>query len=67
MQVLSPAQWEFAFLVLFPMLKTLVEMGGSTAKPDQGREVTKFRTALLLFKVFLQHLGPFSPNSLLCG
>jgi len=59
LQVLSPSQWEFAFLrVLFPMLRKLLEMGGS--KPDQGREETKLRAAMMLSKVFLQHLGPLS-------
>jgi len=61
LQVLSPAQWEFAFLrVLFPMLRKLLEMGGNTGKPDQGREETKLRAAMMLSKVFLQHLGPLS-------
>jgi len=60
LQVLTPGQWEFAFLrVLFPMLRKLLEMGG-TAKPDQGREETKLRAAMMLSKVFLQHLGPLS-------
>jgi len=60
LQVLTPAQWEFAFLrVLFPMLRKLLEMGGS-ARPDQGREETKLRAAMMLSKVFLQHLSPLS-------
>merc|ERR1719233_2424836 len=42
LQVLTPAQWEFAFLrVLFPMLR-------------------KLRAAMMLSKVFLQHLSPLS-------
>eukprot|EP00090_Calanus_glacialis_P001547 TRINITY_DN11122_c0_g1_i1.p1 TRINITY_DN11122_c0_g1~~TRINITY_DN11122_c0_g1_i1.p1 ORF type:complete len:1921 (+),score=712.97 TRINITY_DN11122_c0_g1_i1:73-5835(+) len=61
LQVLSPGQWEYAFLrVLFPMLRKLLEMGGTTGKPDQGREETKLRAAMMLSKVFLQHLGPLS-------
>jgi len=63
LQVLSPSQWEFAFLrVLFPMLRKLLEMGGTGehAKVDQGREETKLRAAMMLSKVFLQHLGPLS-------
>ena len=60
MKVLTPAQWEFAFLrVLFPMLRKLLEMGGS-GRPDQGRDETKLRAAMMLSKVFLQHLGPLS-------
>merc|ERR1719158_2674850 len=60
LQVLTPAQWEFAFLrVLFPMLRKLLEMGGS-ARPDQGREESKLRAAMMLSKVFLQHLAPLS-------
>merc|ERR1719430_1912747 len=56
LQVLTPAQWEFAFLrVLFPMLRKLLEMGGS-ARPDQGRDETKLRASMMLSKVFLQHL-----------
>ena len=52
LQVLSPAQWEFAFLrVLFPMLRKLLEL---------GREETKLRAAMMLSKVFLQHLSPLS-------
>ena len=52
LQVLSPAQWEFAFLrVLFPMLRKLLEL---------GREDTKLRAAMMLSKVFLQHLSPLS-------
>ena len=42
------------------MLWNLLEMGGSTGKPDQGREVTKLRAAMMLSKVFLQHLGTLS-------
>ena len=57
LQVLSPSQWEFAFLrVLFPMLRKLLEVG----KGDQGREETKLRAAMMLSKVFLQHLTPLS-------
>merc|ERR1719445_647223 len=41
------------------MLRKLLEMGGS-ARPDQGREETKLRAAMMLSKVFLQHLGPLS-------
>ena len=55
-QVLSPGQWEFAFLrVLFPMLRRLV---GGAAGP--GRDETKLRAAMMLSKVFLQHLGPLA-------
>ena len=58
---MTPAQWEFAFVrVLFPMLRKLLEMGGSTGKPDQGREETRLRVAMMLSKVFLHHCGPFS-------
>ena len=61
MQVLTPAQWEFAFVrVLFPMLRKLLEMGGSTGKSDQGREKTRLMAALMLSNVFLHHLGPLS-------
>jgi len=65
LQVLSPNQWEFAFLrVLFPMLRKLLEMGGGSAggqaRPDQGREETKLRAAMMLSKVFLQRLAPLS-------
>jgi len=65
LQVLSPNQWEFAFLrVLFPMLRKLLEMGGGAngapVRADQGREETKLRAAMMLSKVFLQHLGPLS-------
>ena len=63
LQVLSPSQWEFAFLrVLFPMLRKLLEMGGTGehAIVDQGREETKLRAAMMLSKEFLQHLGPLS-------
>jgi len=70
LQVLSPAQWEFAFLrVLFPMLRKLLEMGTSSsgdavvARVDQGKEETKLRAAMMLSKVFLQHLGPLSSLS----
>ena len=57
LQVLSPSQWEFAFLrVLFPMLRKLLELGRS----DRGREETKLRAAMMLSKVFLQHLTPLS-------
>ena len=58
-QVLSPSQWEFAFLrVLFPMLRKLLEMSGG--KTDPSREETKLRAAMMLSKVFLQHLTPLS-------
>ena len=57
LQVLSPSQWEFAFLrVLFPMLRKLLEVGRS----EPGREETKLRAAMMLSKVFLQHLSPLS-------
>ena len=57
LQVLSPSQWEFAFLrVLFPMLRNLLEQG----KCEPGREETKLRAAMMLSKVFLQHLAPLS-------
>jgi len=57
LQVLSPSQWEFAFLrVLFPMLRKLLELG----RNDRGREETKLRAAMMLSKVFLQHLTPLS-------
>jgi brefeldin A-resistance guanine nucleotide exchange factor 1 len=63
LQVLSPAQWEFAFLrVLFPMLRKLLELGqGSQGGHDrQGREETKLRASMMLSKVFLQHLQPLA-------
>merc|ERR1719445_2288180 len=41
------------------MLRKLLEMGGS-ARPDQGREETKLRAAMMLSKVFLQHLTPLA-------
>ena len=57
LQVLSPSQWEFAFLrVLFPMLRKLLELG----RCELGREETKLRAAMMLSKVFLQHLAPLS-------
>ena len=56
LQVLSPLQWEFAFLrVLFPMLRRLLEMGQGQVD-RQGREETKLRASMMLSKVFLQHL-----------
>ena len=65
LQILQPNQWEFCFLrVLFPMLRKLLEPlpagGGSTAMMVSGREETKLRAAMMLSKVFLQHLGPLS-------
>jgi len=61
LQVLSPAQWEFAFLrVLFPMLRKLLEMSPTQTKADPSREETKLRAAMMLSKVFLQHLTPLS-------
>merc|ERR1719239_1212839 len=56
LQVLSPLQWEFAFLrVLFPMLRRLLEMGQGQVD-RQGRDETKLRASMMLSKVFLQHL-----------
>merc|ERR1719334_2170743 len=64
LQVLSPAQWEFAFLrVLFPMLRKLLEVGRLTRTSEgehRGREETKLRASMMLSKVFLQHLGPLA-------
>ena len=57
LQVLSPLQWEFAFLrVLFPMLRRLLEMGQHGQVDRQGRDETKLRASMMLSKVFLQHL-----------
>merc|ERR1719334_397681 len=59
LQVLAPHQWEFAFLrVLFPMLRKLLELGQEHDR--QGREETKLRAAMMLSKVFLQHLAPLA-------
>lgn len=62
LQVLQPTQWEFCFLrVLFPMLRKLLEPGsGPGSMTVSGREETKLRAAMMLSKVFLQHLGPLS-------
>jgi len=63
LQVLQPGQWEFCFLrVLFPMLRKLLEPPtvGPGSMTVSGREETKLRAAMMLSKVFLQHLGPLS-------
>jgi len=62
LQVLKPNQWEFCFLrVLFPMLRKLLEPTvGPGAMSAAGKEETKLRAAMMLSKVFLQHLGPLS-------
>ena len=62
LQVLRPNQWEFCFLrVLFPMLRKLLEpVSGPGSLSVSGKEETKLRAAMMLSKVFLQHLGPLS-------
>ena len=40
------------------MLRKLLELG--SVRADQGREETKLRAAMMLSKVFLQHLAPLS-------
>jgi len=70
LQALLPNQWEYCFLrVLFPMLRKLLEpttsttnasVGRSATSATAGREETKLRAAMMLSKVFLQHLSPLS-------
>lgn len=59
LQSLHSNQWEFCFIrVLFPMLRKLLETKPVTAqgRPSSGWEETKLRAAMMLNKVFLQHL-----------
>ena len=70
LQSLQSNQWEFCFIrVLFPMLRKLLESkpitgasqhGGNSSRLASGWEETKLRAAMMLNKVFLQHLLPLS-------
>ena len=42
------------------MLRKLLEMSPTQTKADPSREETKLRAAMMLSKVFLQHLTPLS-------
>ena len=63
LQSLQSNQWEFCFIrVLFPMLRKLLESKPVTlqGRASNGWEETKLRAAMMLNKVFLQHLIPLS-------
>jgi len=63
LQSLQSNQWEYCFIrVLFPMLRKLLESKPVTVQGRalNGLEETKLRAAMMLNKVFLQHLIPLS-------